>query len=320
MKKAFIPLFFIFYFSFLMKGVAQQDPQFSQNMFIKLPINPGYAGINGAICATAVYRTQWIGFPGAPKTLFFSVDAPLQILRGGVGLTVMNDQLGNLNSTWVRGAYSYHLPVGQTGKLGIGIEAGIFQSHFANNWLAPDGTNGHTGIVDNAIPSADISKMTYDLGLGLYYRTDQLFVGISASHLPQQQLQAQFLDYTAARHYYIMAGYDFFLSSAFTLRPSLLVKSDASVTTFDANVNLLWNNMLWAGVSYRLQDAIVPMVGFAWSPTPKSTLKIGYAYDLGTSDLKTYHSNTHEILLNYCIKLVPKSKTQSHINPRFLKG
>jgi type IX secretion system PorP/SprF family membrane protein len=327
MRKAFIPLFLFFIFfglnpfgTFLLEGIAQQDPQFSQNMFIRLPINPGYAGTGKAICATAVYRTQWVGFPGAPKTLFFSIDAPILALHGGVGLTIVNDKLGNFNFIHVRGAYSYHKPIGATGLLGIGLEAGILQSSIQNNWIAPDGTNGHTSAIDNAIPAAGISKLTYDVGFGGYYRTDQLYVGLSASHLPQQQLKATYFDYKAARHYYVMAGYDFFLSSAFTLRPSVLVKSDASVTTFDLNVNLLWNNMLWGGVSYRLQDAIVPMVGFAWSPNPKSTLKIGYAYDLGTSDLKKYHSNTHEILLNYCIKFTPKPKTQSHINPRFLKG
>ena len=305
-----------------MLAFAQQDPQFSQNMFIKLPINPGYAGTNGAICATAVYRTQWVGFPGAPKTLFFSVDAPVQILHGGVGLTIVNDQLGNFNFMHARAAYSYHHPVGATGLVGIGLEAGLLQSSVKNNWLAPDGTNGHTAAIDNAIPASGVAKGTYDVGFGVYYRTEQLHVGISASHVPgnAEHLKESFFDYKAARHYYILAGYDFFLSSTLTLRPSVHVKSDASVTTFDANVNLLWNNMLWGGVSYRLQDAIVPMVGFAWNPTPKSTLKIGYAYDLGTSDLKTHHNNTHEILLNYCIKLTPKAKTQSHINPRFLKG
>ena len=97
------------------------------------------------------------------------------------------------------------------------------------------------------------------------------------------------------------------------------VKSDAAVTTFDANINVLYNDMFWVGVSYRLQDAIVPHLGLAWSPNQKSTLKIGYAYDLGLSNLKEHHNNTHEILVNYCIKLAPKPKTQSHINPRFLR-
>jgi len=298
---------------------AQQDAQFSQNMFIKLPINPGYAGTNGAICATTVYRTQWVGFPGAPKTFFFSADAPIAMLHGGVGLTVANDKLGNFGFMHVRGAYSFHKPIGATGLLGIGLELGILQASVQNKWLAPDGTNGD---LDQAIPDNGVHALTYDVGFGAYYRTDQLFVGLSTSHLPggAEALKAKEFNYQAARHYYVLAGYDFILSSTLKLRPSVHVKSDASVTTFDANINLLWNDMIWGGVSYRLQDAIVPLVGFAWSPNQKSTLKIGYSYDLGTSNLKEHHNNTHEILLNYCIKLVPKVKSQSHINPRFLKG
>jgi type IX secretion system PorP/SprF family membrane protein len=297
---------------------AQQDPQFSQNMFIKLPINPGYAGTNGAICGTLVYRTQWVGFPGQPKTFLFAADMPVQSLHGGAGLTVANDQLGNFSFMHVRGAYSFHKPIGQTGLLGIGLELGILQSSVKYNWLAPDGT---TGDLDMAIPDASVKKMTYDVGLGAYYRTEQLYVGLSTSHLPgkAESLKAPEFNYQAARHYYVIAGYDFILSSKIKLRPSVHVKSDAAVTTFDGNINVLWNDMLWGGVSYRLQDALVPHIGFAWQPNQKSTLKIGYAYDLGTSDLKAHHNNTHEILVNYCMKIVPKPHTQSHVNPRFLR-
>lgn len=285
---------------------------------MKLPINPGYAGTNGAMCATAVYRNQWVGFQGAPKTFFFSADAPLLALHGGLGLTVMKDNIGSFGFLNARAAYSYHMLVGQTGLLGIGIEAGIMQMSVKYNWLAPDGTNG---LSDNAIPDAALKKMTYDIGLGAYYKTNQLYVGFSASHLPgkAEHFSAPSFNYRNARHYYVIVGYDFNLTSSLTLRPSLHVKSDAVVTTFDANINLLWNNMIWGGVSYRLDDAIVPMVGFAFNPNPKSTLKIGYAYDLNTSGLKSYNKNTHEILVNYCVKIVPKVKQQSHINPRFLK-
>ncbi|HLF66600.1 MAG TPA: PorP/SprF family type IX secretion system membrane protein, partial [Gammaproteobacteria bacterium] len=231
-----------------------------------------------------------------------------------------NDQLGNFSFMHARGAYSFHKPIGQTGLLGIGLELGIMQASVRYNWLAPDGT---TGDLDMAIPDASINKMTYDVGLGAYYRTEQLYVGLSASHLPGKaealKDAAKEFNYQAARHYYVLAGYDFILSSKIKLRPSVHVKSDAAVTTFDGNINLLWNDMLWGGVSYRLQDAVVPHIGFAWQPNQKSTLKIGYAYDLGMSDLKTHHNNTHEVLVNYCMKIVPKSRTASHINPRFLR-
>ena len=298
---------------------AQQDPQFSQNMFIKLPINPGYAGTNQALCATAVYRTQWVGFPGAPKTILFSADMPVLAVHGGVGLTIVNDKLGNFNFMHARGTYSYHKTIGATGLLGIGLEIGILQSSVLYNWLAPDGT---TGDQDLAIPDAKVGKMTYDLGLGAYYTNGPLFVGLSSAHLPgkAESLKAPEFNYQLARHYYVIAGYDFALTPTLDLRPSVHVKTDAAVTTFDANINLLWNKMIWGGVSYRLQDAIVPHIGFAWSPNAKSTLKIGYAYDLGTSDLKSHHNNTHEILVNYCIKWVKPPKISSHQNPRFMNG
>lgn len=308
-----------FCFLIVVEGLAQQDPQFSQNMFLKLPVNPGYAGTSGALCATAAYRTQWVGFPGAPKTILFSADMPVAALHGGAGLTVVSDKLGNFSFFHARGAYSYHKSIGATGLLGLGLELGMLQGSVKDNWLAPDGTDG---TADPSIPNDAVKKTTYDLGFGAYYRTNQLFVGLSSSHLMGKghKLTATDFNYQAARHYYVMAGYDFFLSSTLQLRPSVHVKSDAAVTTFDANINLLWNNMLWGGVSYRLQDALAPHIGFAWNPNQKSTLKIGYAYDLGISDLKSHHNNTHEILMNYCIKWVKPVKISSHQNPRFMNG
>jgi len=297
---------------------AQQDPQFTQNPFMKLPVNAGYAGTTGSLCATAVYRTQWVGFPGAPKTFMFTADMPMIDLHGGIGLTVAKDNLGNFNFTMARAAYSYHKPIGATGLLGIGLEVGILQSSVAYNWLAPDGTNGEA---DLAIPDAGVNKMTYDIGFGAYYRTEQLHVGLSLAHIPGkgESLKAPEFNYQAARHYYLMAGYDFYLSSKLTLRPSTHIKTDAAVTTFDLHANLMYDNFIWAGASYRLQDAIAPMIGLAWKPNDKQTIKIGYAYDLGTSNLKAHHSNTHEIFVNYCIKWNRPPKIQSHINPRFLK-
>jgi type IX secretion system PorP/SprF family membrane protein len=308
-----IVLAFLTNFSF-----AQQDAQFTQNMFMKLPVNAGYAGTTGSLCATAAYRTQWVGFPGAPQTFFFSADMPVLDVHGGLGLTVMKDKLGNFNFTYARGAYSYHTPIGATGLLGVGIEVGVLQSSVEYNWLAPDGTNG---MSDVAIPEAALKKMTYDIGLGLFYRTDQLHVGISASHLPgkAEHLSAHDFNYQAARHYYVMAGYDFFISGKVTLRPSVHVKSDAAVTTFDLNCNIMYDNFIWGGLTYRLNDAIAPMMGVALKVDRKSTLRVGYAYDLGISDLKDHHANTHEIIVNYCIKWNRPPKMQSHINPRFLK-
>ena len=72
---------------------AQQDPQYSNFMYDKLSVNPGYAGINGMYCGTVMYRNQWLGFDGAPKTILLNLDGSISAIRGGVGLTFYNDKL-----------------------------------------------------------------------------------------------------------------------------------------------------------------------------------------------------------------------------------
>ena len=58
---------------------AQQDPQFSQNMFNKLANNPGFAGSRGVVATSVLHRSQWMGFGedggAAASTQNFSIDA-----------------------------------------------------------------------------------------------------------------------------------------------------------------------------------------------------------------------------------------------------
>jgi type IX secretion system PorP/SprF family membrane protein len=98
--------------SSILRVTAQQDPQFSMNMFNKLSVNPAYAGSNDAICGTLIYRDQWDGFPGAPKTFLFSADAAVAQILGGVGLNVTSDKLGLQNSLGIKLSYAYRMDLG----------------------------------------------------------------------------------------------------------------------------------------------------------------------------------------------------------------
>jgi type IX secretion system PorP/SprF family membrane protein len=270
--------------------------------------------MNEALCITSAYRTQWVSFPGAPKTFLLTADMPVEDLSGGIGLTIMKDKLGNFNFTHARAAYSLHRNMYRgIGKVGLGVELGMLQSSIDNNWLAPDGSHGE---YDDAIPETFIKKSTYDFGLGVYYRTNLLHVGFSAAHVPgeNERLVATQLKYKVARHYYVSAGYKFDLSPRMALRPSLFVKSDAAVTIFDVQCDLLYDNFIWGGLTYRLQDAVSPVMGIVMDVSKTSVLKIGYSYDMGISELKYHHNNTHEIVINYCIRW--EKKDESHENPR----
>lgn len=304
---------------------AQQDPQFTQFMHSKLIYNPGYAGTSDAICANVLYRQQWVNFPGAPKTALVSFDMPLGNLPIGIGLNVMSDQIGFDKSLFARLALSYKRQVGP-GNLGIGVDGGILQKSFNGAWITPDGS----GTYDASIPAytsgtgtsiatnAGLNKMSYDLGFGIYYGiANKMYVGLSSTHLTAQDISANSnVKFALARHYYLVGGYTFDLSPVHALTPNVKVKSDGASTQLDINLTYMYNKTFWFGVSYRMQDAIAPMLGAKFLKT--KSLKIGYSYDVTTSKIKGYSSGTHEVMLGYCFNVKKPVKVTSYQNARFL--
>lgn len=300
---------------------GQQDAQFSQNMFNKVDINPGYAGINKSYCATLLARDQWVNFPGNPKTFLFSGDAYLPSIGGGLGLTVFDDQLGFEKTFEVKLAYSYHLVLGP-GILGVGPEIGFYQKGIDGNWLAPDGTStAKSNITDPYIPSSGVTNATYDIGLGAYYETPAgLYVGVSSSHLPAQTIKGgnKTYQYDIARHYYVMAGYTYNATATWDIKPDVYVESDASSTQFQVDVRAEYNKLIWFGLGYRMSDAFIGFVGLNYALKNGSNLKFGYSYDFTTSELHSYSSGSHEIMVGYCFKIKQSVKVTSHENTRFL--
>jgi type IX secretion system PorP/SprF family membrane protein len=295
--------------------VAQQDPQFTQYMFDRLSINPGVAGTTGELCGTMLLRQQWTGFDGAPKTALLNVHGNIKRISSGVGLSVFMDKLGQQNSTYARLSYSFHRKVGSAGgTLGIGLAAGMMSHTLGNDWRATDPVAS-----DNSIPGNGRSDMGWDLAAGLYYTSPTLWAGISSTHLTEVELRN--VSIQQRRHYFVQAGYNWKLRSdpnKYVIQPSVLMKSDGTSTQFDITGVFLYNNMVWAGVSYRTEDAIAPLIGYQFKPNAKSQLRIGYSYDVTTSQIRNYSSGSHEVMLNYCILLVKPPDTQIYRNPLFL--
>ncbi len=289
------------------QSFGQQDPQFSQNMFNKLYVNPAYAGSGEAICAYALYRAQWVSFDGAPKTLVAGIDAPFFDNKVGAGLSVSNDKINFENILTVKLAGAYHFDLGSA-KLGAGLDFDFLQESVDGTYILPQPQFNN----DPAVPS-NTSDGGFDMGAGLYLHSEKLYVGLSATHLLEAELAFKDAKKVFKRNIYGMIGYSFDVSPSVALKPSVFVKNVTNNTTFDINLNAHINDRFWIGASYRNEDAIVAMLGM--NITEK--LRVGYSYDFTTSDIKTYSDGTHEIMLGYCFnkkkKMVPIGK-----NVRFL--
>jgi type IX secretion system PorP/SprF family membrane protein len=299
-------------------AMGQQDPQFTNNMYYKLGVNPGYAGAENAISGIILNRYQWEGMKGAPKTLVFSVDAATNLFGtpGGVGLNIVSDQLGFAKNILINGSYAYKTEL-SFGTLGIGLSAGFYNQSINGNWEVPEDDYGiytQPGS-DPAIPQGEVSQLAFDLGGGLYLSSNQYYLGLSVTHINQPAIEYD--DYASAylsRHYYLMGGYNIKLADPlFELRPSFLFKSDLAAWQVDVNTNVVYDDRFWGGISYRVNDAVALLLGLELA----NGLKVGYSFDLVTSAIGYYGFASHEIFISYSVNL-ERNRSQKYRSIRFL--
>ena len=288
---------------------AQQDPQFTQNMFNKLANNPGFAGSRGVIATSILHRSQYMGFGdqggAAASTQNFSIDAELPFLYGGVGLNVVKDNIAQFSNLGLQVSYAYRTELG-VGQIGMGMSVGMFQSGLDGNKL----NAAQSG--DNAIPLSSVSGSKLDIGAGIYYNTQDVYIGISSSHMTEPVVEWSDGDsYPLARHYFLIAGYYHELNSLLSLNPSIYLKSDGATSQLDINTNLIYNNKMWGGVSYRLDEGLSLLAGM----NVNEDFRFGLAYDVTMMNAMT---NSLEFMLGYNFKIKTKKVMSKYKNPRFL--
>jgi len=271
---------------------AQQEAMYTQYMFNKLLINPGYAGSRAATSITALYRDQWTGFDGAPRTATLSAHGHLRNPKIALGLTVINDRLGISNQTGIYGTYAYRAPIGK-GRLSIGVQGGIDHMEISLSSAT------HIDAGDPTL-AADISRIVPNVGAGVYYQSKRFYAGVSAQRLIENKWNGNIAETAEAalegqvRHGYAMVGGMIRLTQGLEFRPAVLVKYVANAPVqADFNASFLFVERVWAGVSYRTNAS----VDFMMEYQVNRQLRIGYAYDHQLGALGLHTNGSHEVLL-----------------------
>lgn len=308
----------LYSFTILFDIVAQQDPQYSQYMFNQMAVNPGYAGSHDAICLTAVHRQQWVGMNGAPVTSVFTANAPFKLFGAshGMGLTVLSDELGYDQNISAGLDYAFRLPLGP-GKLGIGISGMFLNKALAAQWVTIGVHGRGDGTEDLAIPATNTSAYGFDMGVGFFYRAEKIYLGLSSTHLLEPELNYSKANSKLRRHYYATAGCLLPLNNpVWEIAPSLMVYSDGTASQLAANMNVIYNKKIWGGVGYRVNDAVIAMIGVDLF----NGVKIGYAFDYTYTNLRNYVSagGSHEVMISYCFNLVKEKVVKKYKSVRFL--
>lgn len=280
---------------------AQQDPQYSQYTYNMNVINPAYAGSKGVLSAGIMGRSQWVGIEGAPRTLTLGLHSPVG-KNVGLGFSVIADRIGPVSETNVYADFSYTLKTSEESRLALGIKGGFTSLQVANLF----------GIDSNDPLNVPIDRTSPNFGVGAYYYTERFYVGLSAPNL----LKTRYLEKTGGIvstaseivHIFLSSGYVFQIDDDLKFKPSTMIRANnASPISMDISGNLLWQDKVEFGLSYRFNNSLSAILAFMFN----DNMRIGYAYDLNISNFGAFSAGSHELML-----LIDFNRTKLE-SPRF---
>ena len=286
------------------KGVtAQQMPQYSQYNFNHYLLNPAVGGLSKYLEAQVGTRVQWIGFEGAPTTVFASVHLPLDYPIGnrhikekphqGIGGYAFKDQTGPISWTGAYMSYSYHFKISRKARLALGLFLGAKQ-------YALDGSqvNFTQSDYDPKVTGGRETQFMPDGSSGIWYHNDHVFAGISMNQLFKNKVtidQVATADNFAAldHHYFMHLGYIHKVNNHLAIVPSMLLKAvSPAPLQADASLKFVYDKQYWVGASLRNLDAFVLFAGFI-----QGNFEMGYAFDLTFNSIQKYSGGSHEIIV-----------------------
>ncbi|EAR00634.1 type IX secretion system membrane protein PorP/SprF [Maribacter sp. HTCC2170] len=294
---------------------AQQDAQYTQYMFNTMSVNPAYAGSRGQLSIAALYRSQWVGLNGAPKSQTLNLHSPIRDSKLGYGISIVNDEIGDgvVQETYFDAIVSYTIDVSLDGKLSFGLKAG-------GNLLNLDFQGLRNFDVEPISVDNIENKFSPNVGVGVYYHTNSFYAGLSAPNLLQTEHfdngqtdsnSVQFLSKERI-NFYMITGYVLDLNGNLKFKPAVLTKVvGGAPLQVDLSASFMFNDKFTFGAAYRWDAAISGMVGFQIS----DQLMLGLAYDRETTDLggTQFNDGSFEVFLRY--ELVKSFRNL--VSPRF---
>lgn len=274
---------------------GQQRTVYSQYMFNGLVLNPAYAGNQKQLSATGFFRKQWVNLDGAPTSLNASVHAGFDKKNIGTGLMITKDAIGVHNDLGVYLSYAYKL-VMKNGILSMGIQGGF-------NYLQSDFTKLSRLDPDDPVMAINITNFNPNFGTGLFYSTPTTYIGLSVPYILNNRIVDgnEVLSFAREyRYYFLTAGKVIEHSKELKFKPSMLLRiQEGAPLGFDLNMNVILNNIITLGASYRSSDSFVGL----FQVQANENFAFGYAYDYTLSPLTSFSRGSHEIMLNYRIRL-----------------
>lgn len=292
---------------------GQQEALYTHYSFNTIAVNPAYAGSRDALTVTGLNRTQWVSFPGAPKTQSLTLHAPFFNEKLAFGLSFLNDKIGPTNTTGIFIDAAYKIRLGYKGSFSFGLKGGLNLRKVDLSGITtnqPGDPNFLGSVTNQALPN---------FGFGLYYSLPNFYAGISTPRLLQNKFNTDPENTSPdlgkeTPHLYIITGTVYELSKPLSLKlkPSAMIKiTGGAPIQIDLTALVYYRDFLWAGPMFRTGDAVGVLAGVNIT----NQFALGYSFDWSfINGTGRYNGGSHEIMMRYDFIFKDKGKIESPRN------
>ena len=300
--KYFISIFL----SYLVVFAQAQSPHFSQFYSTPMLVNPAFTGYTeGSLRVAGNYRSQW-GNGGSPfVTNAISMDfSPLRgkLAEGnklGFGVSFLNDKTleGAVQFSSINFSTAYNLSLDQekVHTIGLGFQ-GVYNERLIDfNKLTFENQLTSTGF-NNSLPIGEQvyngKKIYFDMSVGAAYHATledkSFFAGLSVYNILKKKDVYLDPDFILPKRIMLLAGGDADVgyNGIFRFSINFQQQGSSNETTLGAVYGLQLGdskkNIISLGTWYRLNDAVIPYLGYQLG-----AVQTGFSFDYTTSKLKT---------------------------------
>jgi type IX secretion system PorP/SprF family membrane protein len=293
MKKKYLAIILIVFCTLQLN--AQQLPYYSQHGSSEYLLNPAFTGAKNILDTRIIYRKQWVGFEGAPRTQAVFGHGSFLKNKLGAGTFYNQDKIGPSIRSNFGMSLAYHLKFPDM-KLSFGMAAAFMNYKMDGSKITVHNT------ADIAVDRTVTDKMkAVNLSSGILLHNDRFHFGISIINMQQNALELYKSDslkrgiIRLEPHHFVSLGYLFSNNSEFIWDNSLLATYvSATPICLDYMLKIHYRETFFFGAGLRLGDAFVFQTG-----ANLGNIQFSYSYDYVISPLKKGTSGSHEIMIGY---------------------
>ena len=306
MKKLFFIIVVFYYVSYH----GQQTLQYSNYLENSFYLNPAVAHL-GKKSLNIIYRNQWAGFEGAPKTTFLSYQSSFSFKKdvkssfSNVGGFVQNENIGAFRSFKINISYSYSFLLSSNWRLSFGSFLGIQQ-------LGLDVTG--VTLFDPNDPVVDVSNFTLlpDFSLGFALANKNNFFGISTKQVFQNNWKKIInSDLSQNESSIVLIAAKKIALSNIGFTPNIMLDFTGQFNPkLIAGLKIDYKEIISTGIAIRNENSVLGQFKIMFS----KNLHISYAHDFSFSNILLGPLNSNEFMVSYISSIKENNKHKNIIS------